>query len=146
VQGGIGPNAYLPSEEDNNVFVRSLPHTEFSDGTALQQPDSRAEDPQVQTADNVLRCDECGVTFPKRHLLNTHLKKHDPPFPCTWCDKAFRYRKDLDRHLKAKHPGSVEDPTPLYCPYPECKFGSKRGTGSSRKDNLQRHIRTRHGG
>ncbi|KAH8688625.1 hypothetical protein GQ44DRAFT_720712 [Phaeosphaeriaceae sp. PMI808] len=102
----------------------------------------------METVDDALRCNECGLTFPKRHLLNTHRKKHNPPFKCTinQCDRAFRYQKDLDRHRKAKHSETTHGSTLLYCPYSGCKFSFERGTGSSRKDNLNRHIRTRHGG
>jgi len=95
---------------------------------------------------NVLQCGECEQTFAKEHLLNKHLKKHFPPFQCLHegCSRFFQYRKDLRRHCEAKHPESVADAALLYCPYEGCKFSFQGGTGVSRRDNLNRHVRTQH--
>lgn len=74
------------------------------------------------------------------------MKKHFPQFQCDDCDKAFRYRKDLRRHCESQHRETVEGPTALFCcPYPECKFSAERSAGSTRRDNLNRHIQTQHG-
>jgi len=151
-QGETIPNAFQPTEEEeDNILIRSLPQTEISDGI-LQHSHPHAEASRLSTpmenTDGALRCDDCGLTFPKRHLLNTHRKRHDRPFKCTasQCDRAFQYKKDLERHRHAKHSETVPGIALLYCPHPGCKYSFERGTGSSRKDNLKRHIRTQHGG
>lgn len=99
----------------------------------------------TQNATALFECEECSDTFSKPHLLNKHMKKHYPPFPCDECDKAFRYRKDLTRHCKSRHPETVEESEVLFCPSHGCKFSAERSTGSSRRDNLNRHIQTQHG-
>jgi hypothetical protein len=110
----------------------------------------------------VLQCEECFEIFSKRYLLkynsrsigasfdlltgySKHMKKHFPPFQCDDCDMAFRYSKDLKRHCKSQHPETVEGQTVLFCPYLGCKFSAERSSGSTRRDNLNRHIQTQHG-
>ncbi|CAI6334833.1 unnamed protein product [Periconia digitata] len=81
-------------------------------------------------------------------MLNTHGKRHNPPFKCpaSQCSAAFRYRKDLTRHQMSKHADNTEPGTRLYCPYSGCKFSYEKGRGSARKDNLSRHVQSQHGG
>jgi len=118
-----------------------------------------------QPTTDAFQCETCSEIFPKRHLLkytlpiltvhcryshnsgSKHHKKHSGPVKCTVgrCGQVFQFRRDLDRHHRAIHREMVEELTLLYCPYQGCKF-SIGGTGSSRKDNLDRHIRTQHGG
>jgi uncharacterized C2H2 Zn-finger protein len=93
----------------------------------------------------LFECEECSATFPKRHIFNKHMKKHYPPFPCDDCNKAFRYRKDLTRHCNSIHPETVDEPKVSFCPVHGCKYSTERSTGSTRGDNLRRHIRTQHG-
>jgi len=115
--------------------------------TLLQDSDAiiEATGTAATQSATAFECEKCSETFPKQHLLNKHMKKHFPPFQCNDCDKAFQYRKDLKRHRESKHPETVEEPTVLFCPYPGCKFSAERSTGSTRRDNLNRHIQTQHG-
>ncbi|KAF1814257.1 hypothetical protein P152DRAFT_456486 [Eremomyces bilateralis CBS 781.70] len=68
--------------------------------------------------------------------------KHSPPFICEAeaCGKAFRYRKDLDRHRKTKHLELFQEPVIYHSPYEGCKFSLVGVAGISRGDNLNRHI------
>jgi hypothetical protein len=95
------------------------------------------------------QCNECGQSFDKRHLLNTHNKKHNPPFRCPvdTCAQPFRYRKDVERHLQDRHQNTnaVAQPRRFYCRYAECQH-KYRIHGVSRIDNLRRHLRSHHGG
>ncbi|RMX80501.1 hypothetical protein D0869_07504, partial [Hortaea werneckii] len=74
--------------------------------------------------------------FPTQRDLKKHLRSHIPdehlPHRCLQkrCGRAFLYRKDFERHLKA-HAGSCV----------ECSQCNKK---LSRSDNLARHIRKRH--
>jgi len=102
-------------------------------------PRSSVQNDTVET----FQCPECHESFSMKHQLNTHLKKHTLPFKCSDCDASFRYKKDLSRHCASKHQseGSVAK---LFCPYDGCKYGIELGQGFTRKDNLNRHIKSRH--
>jgi len=94
------------------------------------------------------QCDhlECRRTFPKRHDMNRHKKYHLKPYKChaSSCriqDVGFSLKKDLIRH-QASHSSHR-----YHCPHTKCAYanGGQSG-GFTRKDNLRRHINTRHAG
>jgi len=131
------PHRLDHSLQSNTLQSNSLPQeTDAS---------SAATDIVATNSATVLQCEECFEIFSKRHLLNKHMKKHFPPFKCDDCDMAFRYSKDLKRHCKSQHPETVEGQTVLFCPYQGCKFSAERSSGSTRGDNLNRHIQSQHG-
>ncbi|KAH6839462.1 hypothetical protein B0I37DRAFT_449386 [Chaetomium sp. MPI-CAGE-AT-0009] len=84
------------------------------------------------------------------HIFQTprpeHLKKHNRPYKCTaaQCDKAFQLQTGLDRHINEKH----NDSAPRYfCPWRDAGCASKVARhGTTRKDNLNRHIKGAHKG
>ncbi|PMD59493.1 uncharacterized protein K444DRAFT_412886 [Hyaloscypha bicolor E] len=86
----------------------------------------------------------CGKCFSHRHKLNRHRKYHLKPYRCLdpSCSTrgiAFSLNKDLARH-HSQHSGQR-----LYCPHRGCSYAFGGGeNGFSRKDNLKRHIKTRH--
>src|SRR5204862_700259 len=67
--------------------------------------------------------------------LSRHRKIHTRPYRCENCDLGFALRHDLLRH-KAKH-GSID--RRFYCKWPGCSF-----KGTSRGDNLLKHMRNTH--
>ena len=77
-----------------------------------------------------------------------HAWQHDLKHPCEVesCGLRFQCNKDLARHMKAKHPETIESLTLYYCPHVGCKHSVGRGNGNTRKDNMVRHIRTKHEG
>jgi len=94
------------------------------------------------------QCDHpnCGRTFSKRHDMNRHKKYHLKPYKChaSSCkiqDIGFSLKKDLIRH-QARHSSQR-----YHCPHTKCAYanGGQSG-GFTRKDNLRRHINTRHAG
>jgi len=121
-----------------------LDHSLQNDTLQESQGIAEASDIVAAQSATTFECNECSKTFSKRHLLNKHMKKHFPPFQCDDCGKAFQFRKDLRRHCEALHLETVEGATVLFCPFPECKFSAERSAGSTRRDNLNRHIQTRH--
>lgn len=87
---------------------------------------------------------QCGRAFTHRHKLNRHRKYHNKPYRCLEpsCisrQVAFSLKKDLDRH-QTKHNGHR-----FYCPNAGCRnaLGGAEG-GFTRRDNLKRHIGTKH--
>jgi len=123
-------------------FNHSLQNT-----TSSQDSNAIGEEVNFSTTldSDLFQCEECPKTFPQRWLLNKHMKKHFRPFPCGDCDKAFVFSKDLDRHRENKHPETVGGLTLFFCPVEGCKHSAERSTGTTRKDNMKRHIKTRHG-
>ena len=74
-----------------------------------------------------------------------HLRKHTRPFECDVvdCVQSFALKEDLKRHLNSKHSEAAHQRR-WYCSVPGCSY-KLAWEGTSRKDSLDRHIRTRHG-
>lgn len=137
--------------EDNRSSYQSLPPPQEFSNNSLLPSESPTEEgtaflSQTETAPQEFQCSECPRRFTKKHLLNKHFKKHDPPFKCTInsCTMSFSVRKDFKRHLSAIHPETVDELNVWYCPVTDCKFSSQQNGGSTRKDNIRRHINTQH--
>jgi len=150
VYGESRPTTSLFAEA-NETFNRSLQHRqEQRNHTGPQSAlltEATSSGAAAESAAGTLRCEYCSQIFPKRYKLNKHLKKHLRPFSCTvaGCQRAFEFKKDLERHLKAKHRETVPGTALFYCPYEGCKFSLDAGAGLTRKDNLNRHIQSQHG-
>lgn len=67
---------------------------------------------------------------------------------CKDCGRSFTNRKDLRRHARSLH--GVNDTVRYWCSYSYCNKAAKQNLeqtgfgGWARKDDLQRHMRTRH--
>lgn len=72
-----------------------------------------------------------------------HIKSHKCTFlGCEYREIGFQYQKDMIRHVDSMHQASHEE---LLCPIPGCKRAVPgNGFPNLRRDNLNRHIRTRH--
>jgi len=149
VDGIYGEDSSLTAQFDlvSHRLDHSLQSNTLQSNSLPQEIDasSAATNIVATKSATVLQCEKCFKIFSKRHLLNKHMKKHFPPFKCDDCNIPFRYSKDLKRHCKSQHPETVEGQTVLFCPYPGCKFSPERSSGSTRRDNLNRHIQTQHG-
>ena len=85
-------------------------------------------------ADGLYVCQYCDVKYKNQNTMHYHLKKHAGMYPhkCRHCDKEFLQKKQLDLHLEAKHPQTLE-PKPAYeCPC--CEFSTRQ------KGNLYVHF------
>lgn len=91
-------------------------------------------------------CKKCPKTFLKQHELNRHETLHTRPIKCPepTCSHRTPLRRDMRRHVLAKHPNHPSlDPTSLVkpkCTVPGCK------QEFTRKDNLRRHMMRAHRG
>lgn len=76
------------------------------------------------------------------------MDKHTRPYVCeeTGCEKiqGFTYSGGLLRHQREVHKQHGGPKTPKMCPHRDCKRST--GTGFSRKENLQEHLRRVHRG
>jgi hypothetical protein len=74
------------------------------------------------------------------------MDKHERPYKCEapGCEKlqGFTYSGGLLRHQREVHKMHGGTKEPLYCPFPNCK--RNQGTGFTRKENRDEHIRRVH--
>jgi len=127
--------------------LQDLSHSSFDTslgtdvGADQVQQSSVADTPFQSSNVSPFTCLWCQETFSKNHELNRHTKKHTLDFKCQHpsCPTiGFRYKKDLQRHYRSKHPGP--DQPRFYCLDVECKFSERAGVGFARKDHWQRHL------
>lgn len=87
---------------------------------------------------NRYHCETCTRSFQKRYQLNRHKKTHTRPFKCEApnCPEAFAERRDLKRHIKARHISLVRPANLVKCH--RCDFTAKRA------DSVKRHVRSQH--
>ncbi|KAN0078517.1 Ankyrin repeat-containing domain protein, partial [Elaphomyces granulatus] len=82
-----------------------------------------------------IRCESCGRIF-TRGKYSRHEKTHSRPNRCH-CGQGFALKRDLERHKASVHKTTL---TIYHCKVSGCRF-----KGSTRIDNLQRHMRAAHG-
>lgn len=134
----------------------------------LERGEDNTPQPAIQPArsEGRFQCDRCPRSFAQQHAVkyvafgpfscpktnlgaSTHLgRQHERPESCrcAHCGYTAQYKKDLRRHVQDKHPALSEHQSmsKYFCPAPGCRFSEGRHEGHSRKDNLNRHIRTVH--
>jgi len=132
-------------EEDGSSYQSLQPPQEFSSGSLL--PSETPIEEGTTLPAHTYACSECSTTFTKKYLLNKHSKKHYPPFKCKTnsCTRSFEHRRDFERHQSARHPEVVLVRSMWSCPYDGCRFSVQQNGGSSRRDNVVRHISSQHG-
>ena len=81
-------------------------------------------------------------------LTRKHVDKHNRPYICdeAGCEKVqgFTYPNGLLRHQREVHKQHGGPKALRMCPFPDCKRST--GTGFSRKENLNEHLRRVHRG
>lgn len=67
----IGSSAFQLSEEVDNAVVPSLSHNDIREIAVQQNGLSESPEPQThgRPVNDTLRCGDCGLLFPKQHLL-----------------------------------------------------------------------------
>ncbi|KAK3937130.1 hypothetical protein QBC46DRAFT_17221 [Diplogelasinospora grovesii] len=80
-----------------------------------------------------------------------HMKRHTRPYKCTvpaCTAKGFELQSGLDRHVKEKHPETLQYVQRYFCPFRDnggcrSKLAIK---GTTRSDNVDRHVEWVHRG
>lgn len=133
-----GPPTGPAQPPSSKSYPRSPPST-------LPSPRASVSPTSSGSSPNSLKphtCTHCQKAFARISDMNKHIKYHTKPISCQVCGHNFGRQRDLLRHQHGVHKdlfGEEEFP----CLFEECK---KAGVKFSRRDNLGRHLRRRHGG
>ena len=97
------------------------------------------------------KCEECGMSFSDKFVLQDHKKIHEKPdevFTCRVCACKFPTIKIFEAHMLTSHPEPKEETEPVYAPVsPGLKEDSKEQPCSvcytvfSNGRELRRHLR-----
>jgi hypothetical protein len=114
----------------------------------------RRDSPPPRNDNNEIFCDhpDCrgkNVVFRRLCEWNKHMDRHERPYKCDHpnCQntQGFTYSGGLMRHQREVHRWHQTTKSRLFCPFDDCLRNSS-GEGFSRKENLEEHVRRRHGG
>ena len=85
--------------------------------------------------DEIIPCPVCQKPFRSRPSLKRHLDVHQGIFrySCPHCSKGFTYKHALQAHLISRHQA---EGMKVHCPHCNKRF--------TRKDNMQVHIKSAH--
>lgn len=94
-----------------------------------------------------INCRAENATFGRLCEWNKHMDRHERPYKCAEAScklyPGFTYSGGLLRHQREVHQREVhKTKQPLFCPFSGCKLSS--GTGFTRQENLEEHMRRRH--
>ncbi|KAF7950303.1 hypothetical protein EAE96_007591 [Botrytis aclada] len=118
--------------------------TSQSNSISTTPSSDRSTSNSLPSTQNEYTCMICSKTLSKRFEFNKHKPLHTLPHACTLCPHRTARRRDMTRHIAAKHKdvgssGSKSVSKPI-CPVEECK------QGFARSDHLLRHLRRKHPG
>ncbi|MCJ1432764.1 hypothetical protein MMC27_002121 [Xylographa pallens] len=141
----------MPSNLSPALPQATSPSTEGN--LSRRQSNNTTEDPPPRNNQGQIICDhsDCSLltqTFTRKCEWTKHMDKHTRPYVCgeSGCEKiqGFTYSGGLLRHEREVHKQHGGPKAPRMCPHRDCKRSS--GTGFSRKENLNEHLRRVHRG
>lgn len=83
------------------------------------------------------QCDQCDKKYPSRGKLNEHMQIHGPGFPCDFCKKLFRLKRNKDEHEHGCRSRPDDNPVMKH----KCEACGKVYVYNK---DLTRHKRTKH--
>ncbi|MCJ1381823.1 hypothetical protein MMC17_004934 [Xylographa soralifera] len=141
----------MPSNLSPALPQATSPSTEGN--LSRRQSNNTTDDPLPRNSQGQIICDRSDCTFLPRTFTRKcewtkHMDKHTRPYVCRepGCEKiqGFTYSGGLLRHEREVHKQHGGPKAPRMCPHRDCKRSS--GTGFSRKENLNEHLRRVHRG
>ncbi|ATZ56498.1 hypothetical protein BCIN_13g03360 [Botrytis cinerea B05.10] len=141
-----------PTSSNSEIMSSPTQYSNTNTSISTSQSNSNSTTPSSDrstsnsppSTQNEYTCIICSKTFSKRFEFNKHKPLHTLPHACTLCPHRTARRRDMTRHIAAKHkdvgpsgPKSVSKPI---CPVDGCK------QGFARSDHLLRHLRRKHPG
>ncbi|KAI4266940.1 MAG: hypothetical protein L6R38_008465 [Xanthoria sp. 2 TBL-2021] len=113
-------------------------------------PGRRSEEPPRNSSGQITclhpKCARELPVFGRKCEWTKHMDKHTRPYVCKLpgCEKVrgFTYSGGLSRHQREVHRQNGGPKASYMCPHSDCKRST--GSGFSRKENLQEHLRRVH--
>ncbi|THV48986.1 hypothetical protein BGAL_0217g00110 [Botrytis galanthina] len=169
----ISSNSEIMSSPTQYSNTNTSTSTSQSNSNSTTPSSDRSTSNSPPNTQNEYTCTICSKTFSKRfefkyvlslpypllQILHTHstslqtltnysTSKHKPlhtlPHACTICPHRTARRRDMTRHIAAKHkdvgPSGSKSVSKPICPVGDCK------QGFARSDHLLRHLRRKHPG
>ncbi|KAL8841501.1 MAG: hypothetical protein Q9170_000884 [Blastenia crenularia] len=135
----------LPSDDMSpNMVLVASPSVESrqSHPSAGRKSEEPPRNPSGQITCDHLKCIRDPPVFSRRK----HMDKHTRPYVCNLpgCEKVrgFTYSGGLSRHQREVHRSYGGPKASYMCPHNDCKRST--GSGFSRRENLQEHLRRVH--
>ncbi|KAL8733879.1 MAG: hypothetical protein Q9166_001867 [cf. Caloplaca sp. 2 TL-2023] len=139
----------LPSNDvsPNMMFAAS---PSIASHPSQVSPGRRSEEPPRNSSGQIVcthpKCARELPIFARKCEWTKHMDKHTRPYVCNLpgCEKVrgFTYSGGLSRHQREVHRQNGGPKASYMCPHKDCKRST--GSGFSRKENLQEHLRRVH--
>ncbi|KAF5870498.1 putative krueppel c2h2-type zinc finger protein [Botrytis fragariae] len=140
----ISSNSEIMSSPTQYSNTNTSISTSQSNSNSTTPSSDRSTSNSPPSTQNEYTCIICSKTFSKRFEFNKHKPLHTLPHACTLCPHRTARRRDMARHIAAKHKDvALSGPRPVskpICPVEDCK------QGFARSDHLLRHLRRKHPG
>ncbi|KAF7925063.1 uncharacterized protein EAE98_007151 [Botrytis deweyae] len=140
----ISSNSEIMSSPTQYSNTKTSISTSQSNSNSTTPSSDRSTSNSPPSTQNEYTCIICSKTFSKRFEFNKHKPLHTLPHACTICPHRTARRRDMTRHIAAKHkdvgPSGPKPVSKPICPVEDCK------QGFARSDHLLRHLRRKHPG
>ncbi|XP_004534444.1 zinc finger protein 124 isoform X2 [Ceratitis capitata] len=125
---------HMSDDEANSVRGSRNLSTDSKDSLYTNEIKDLKKDAVDDKKEGSYACNICECKFSQRRNYVWHMKsKHntETPHKCTACQSVFKYKKELERHMKKMHAPTVYD----------CSYCDKKFQGSK---TLENHIKSQH--
>ncbi|KAL8995857.1 MAG: hypothetical protein Q9169_004509 [Polycauliona sp. 2 TL-2023] len=143
-------NFSVPTSNDVSPNMMFAASPTLASHPSQFSPGRRSEEPPRNDSGQITclhpSCARESPVFGRKCEWTKHMDKHTRPYVCNLpgCEKirGFTYSGGLSRHQREVHRQNGGPKASYMCPHSDCKRST--GSGFSRKENLQEHLRRVH--